>query len=81
MTPVILWDLDDDPDGNVSHVAEHGLSKDDVAAVVDAAERFETSRSTGQPMLFGYSPDGRYIAVVYAEVDEDTIYPITAYGV
>ena len=39
------------------------------------------SHSSGQPILFGYAFDGRYIAVVYSEVDEDTIYPITAYEV
>ena len=26
----ILWDLDDEPDGNVQHVAEHGLTKEEV---------------------------------------------------
>jgi len=81
MTPILLWDLDDDTDGNVSHIAEHGLTKDDVEEVVAAADRFEFSHSSGQPILFGYASDGRYIAVVYYEVDEDTIYPITAYEV
>ena len=26
----ILWDSEDDPDGNVQHIAEHGLEIDDV---------------------------------------------------
>lgn len=26
----IIWDLDDDPDGNVQHCAEHGVTKDEV---------------------------------------------------
>jgi hypothetical protein len=49
--------------------------------VVCAAERFDVSRSSGQPILFAYAPDGRYVDVVYVEVDSDTIYPITAYEV
>jgi hypothetical protein len=27
---IVIWDLDDDPDGNVVHIAEHDLTKDDV---------------------------------------------------
>ncbi len=81
MLPILLWDLDDDPDGNVQHIAEHGLSKGDVEGVVESADRFEVSRSSGNPMLFGYAADGRYVAVVYLEVDGDTIYPLTAYEV
>jgi hypothetical protein len=30
---ILIWDLDDDPDGNVQHIAEHGLTKDEVASV------------------------------------------------
>ena len=25
----IIWDLDDDPEGNVQHCAEHGVTKED----------------------------------------------------
>jgi hypothetical protein len=40
-----------------------------------------TSRSSGRPVLAGYTPDGHLILVVYEEVDGMTIYPITAYEV
>lgn len=36
---------------------------------------------SGRPILFGYSVDGRKIAVVYEQIDDRTIYPITAYEV
>jgi hypothetical protein len=39
------------------------------------------SRSSGLPCVFGYAPDGRYIIVVYEQIDADTIYPVTAYEV
>jgi hypothetical protein len=26
----IIWDLDDDPDGNVQHIADHDLTKEEV---------------------------------------------------
>jgi len=40
-----------------------------------------TSQSSGRPCVFGYAPDGRYIIVIYDEVDEDTVIPATAYEV
>jgi hypothetical protein len=32
-------------------------------------------------VVFGYVPDGTYIIVIFEEVDEDTVYPVTAYEV
>jgi len=77
----VIWDLDDDLEGNVAHIEEHGLTKDDVIWVLSNPVRHETSRSSGRPIAFGYTPDDMYIAVVYQEIDEDTVYPVTAYPV
>ena len=33
----ILWDLDDDPDGNVQHCADHGVTKEEVEEVFENA--------------------------------------------
>ncbi len=40
-----------------------------------------TSRRSGRPCLFGYTPDDRYIVVIYEEMDDDTVIPVTAYEV
>jgi hypothetical protein len=40
-----------------------------------------TSRSTGRPAVTGYTADGRLILVVYEEIDEITVYPVTAYEI
>ncbi len=48
MTKVCLGDRDDRPDGNVQHVAVHGLTKDDVEFVLAKAKRSVRSRSTGR---------------------------------
>jgi hypothetical protein len=32
-------------------------------------------------MVFGYTIDSRYIAVIYESIDEDTVYPVTAFEV
>jgi uncharacterized DUF497 family protein len=77
----IIWDLDDDPDGNVSHCAEHGVSKEEVEEILENATDEDTSRSSGRPAAFGDTSAGRHLIVVYEEVDEFTIYPVTAYEV
>lgn len=77
----ILWNDDDDPRSNVRHIAENDLTPEDVGAVLDDPDSKATSRSSGEEAVFGYTPDGRYIIVVYQRIDEDTIYPITAYEV
>ena len=76
----IFWNYDD-PDGNVAHIARHGLTTDDVEAVLTDPVRDDTSNSSVRPICFGYTPDGRYICVVYEEVDDVTLYPVTAFEV
>ena len=77
----LLWDLDDDPDGNVQHCAEHGVTKEEVEEVLQNAEDSDISRSSGHPVVFGDTSTGRHLMVVYEEVEPDTVYPITAYDV
>jgi len=76
-----IWDLPDDPDGNVQHIAEHGLTPIDVEYVLNHPKRRQTSRSSGRPIVFGFTPSGETIAVVVEEIDEGTVYPVTAYPV
>ena len=45
----IVWDLDDDPDGNVRHCAEHGVTKEEVEEVFQNATDADVSRSSGRP--------------------------------
>jgi uncharacterized DUF497 family protein len=77
----ILWDADDDPDGNVQHIQEHGLSIDDVEHVLAEPDSEGASASSGLPVVWGYTPDGTHIIVVYETIDEDTLRVVTAYEV
>jgi len=43
--------------------------------------KHDFSRSSGRPMVFGYTPSGEYIAVAYDEWDDGTVYPVTAFCV
>ena len=80
----VIWDLEDDPQGNVQHILDHDVTQDEVEEVMDAY--FDTttaSRSSGNPITFGWTSTGKYLAVVWELVDEDipTVYPLTAYPV
>ena len=74
----ILWDLDDDPHGNVQHCADHGVTKEEVEEVLENATDADISRSSGRPVVFGDTGTGRHLMVVYESVDASTVYPITA---
>jgi hypothetical protein len=75
----VLWDPT--PGGNVEHVEEHDLTTDDVDHVLENHQSTGFSHSSGRPCVFGYAPDGRYIIVIYDELDEYTVIPATAYEV
>jgi uncharacterized DUF497 family protein len=77
----IIWDDENDPQGNVQHVAEHDLTVEDVEAVLAAPVSEGLSASTRFPAVWGHVPDGRFIIVVYEVIDEDTVRVITAYEV
>ena len=64
-----FWDEDDDPAGNVQHVGEHDLAVEDVEAVLSAPVSKGHSDSSGFPAVWGYVPDGRFIIVVFEEID------------
>ena len=75
----VIWDIETDPLGNVQHIAQHGLDQDDVEHAVTYAIYEGTSDSSGYPLLYGPRCDGREIVVIYEEIDDTHIYPITAY--
>jgi uncharacterized DUF497 family protein len=74
----VIWDDPDDPDGNVQHIAEHGLALEDVEEVLANPTSEGTSASTGRPCVWGYTLEGVYINVVYEEIDPDTVRVVTA---
>ena len=76
-----LWDDESDPLGNVQHIAEHGLTTDEVEAVLNAPDSTGRSELSQRPCVFGFTPAGEYIIVIFEPVDEDSVYPITAYHV
>ena len=80
----ILWDLEDDPEGNVQHIAEHGITAEEAEEILlDPRSQTGKSRRSGRPQVFGWTSTGKYITVIWEEVSDDPrmIYPVTAYEV
>ena len=80
----VIWDLDHDPAGNVEHITQHGLTKEEVEDVLlDPAVPEAVSRSSGRPCKIGHTSTGRQIIVVWEDVTDDprTVYPVTAYEI
>lgn len=66
MDATIIWDLEDDPDGNVHHLLEHGVTIEEAEDVLlDRESSRAPSRSSGLPTAFGWTSMGRHLAVVY----------------
>jgi uncharacterized DUF497 family protein len=72
-----IWD--EEPGGNVDHIAEHGLTPEDVIHAFHHVIRTTTSRSTGRPAIVGYTPEGERIFVAFDYIDATTVYIRTAY--
>ena len=77
----VCWDLDDDPRGNVQHIAEHDISKEEVEEVLEHPGGIERSRSSGLLIACGETTTGRLIAGVYEDISEESVYPVTAFEI
>jgi hypothetical protein len=83
---LICWDGEDDPDGNIQHIAAAELTPEEVEEVLRNHEGGPDaySDSTGNPIVFGTTSTGKRIAVIFIDDSTDdlvVIYPETAYPV
>ena len=77
-----IWDLEDDRDGNVQHIAEHGVTTGEAEEVLNTRyDDAAPSGSSGRPTVFGWTSTGKYLAVIFEVVDESlpSVYVVTAY--
>ena len=82
---LIDWDKPDDEGGNTAHIAEQGLTPQEVeSALLNENTTFDVSDSSGRPIAFGGTGTGRFIAIMFNVLnlgDPLVIRPITAYDV
>ena len=73
----IIWDETDG--GNAAHIAEHFLTFEDVESVLMRPLAKVISRSSNLPLWLGLNMAGEETFVAFEWVDEDTVYPVTAF--
>jgi hypothetical protein len=81
---IVAWDMEDDPQGNVQHIAEHGITMEEVEEVLlDENNPVGESRSSGLPITTGETSTGKRIAVIWEQALENplVIRPVTAYEI
>jgi len=82
---LIDWDELEEQCSNSAHVAEHGLTPEEVeSALFDDNTTFDMSDSSGLPTAFAKTVTGRFVAIVFEVLnlaDPLVIRPITAYDV
>jgi YD repeat-containing protein len=78
----IIWDLENDPNGNVQHLARHHVTPDEAEEVlIDPRSVTTISKSSGEQITYDYTGAGRYLAVAWQMVSDDPLIarPITAF--
>jgi uncharacterized DUF497 family protein len=81
---VFEWDDPGDEEGNVVHIARHGVTTQEAEYVVLGNQnRVERSRSSSHWMTFGSTRTGKYLLVVWYAIGEnpEVIRVVTAYDV
>jgi len=81
----VEWDSEDDPRGNTQHIADNGLSIDEVEdAIYHPKSRPVQSRSSRRPALIGRTSTGKTIIVIYERHNDAgivVIRPVSAYEI
>jgi hypothetical protein len=66
-------------------VEGHGITQQEVEEVLELHHPGEVeSRSSGRPLVFGWTSTGKYIVVSYEDIpgsEPPGVYPVTAYEV
>jgi hypothetical protein len=65
----------------VEHLAEHDVTPEEFEEILGNPEYEDVSRSSGNPLAFGDTSEGRHLCRVYKRLSEDLIEPVTAYEV
>jgi uncharacterized DUF497 family protein len=59
-----VWDDEDDPSGNVVHIAQHGVSPEEVEEAL-LADPFVLRGRDGRYLAYGRTADGRLLFIAF----------------
>lgn len=66
----------------LEHLAEYDVTPEEFEEVVSNPDDTDVSRSSGNPVSFGWTSTGRYLCCVYKLRDDGlSVEPVTAYEV
>jgi hypothetical protein len=70
-------------DGLIEYVGQHGVTPDEFEEVVLNAKTIHRSRTSGNPIVFGPTSTGKFLACVfeYTGPDQLEVLPVTAYEI
>jgi hypothetical protein len=74
--------MEDDPQGNVQHIAAHGITMEEVEEVLlNEDNPGGESRTSGRPITFGETSTGKKIGVIWEQALDNplVIRPVTAF--
>lgn len=72
-----LWDEEDDEDGNVAHIARHGVDADEVEEAL-TLRPLVLRTGDGRYLGYGKTADGRPLFVVFVPKEAGLVKPLTA---
>ena len=78
----VIWDEDDDVDGNVAHIAEHDISVDEEEDILyDPRNVTGPSRHLGRMLTCGWTETGRFLCVAWERALNNPLIvkPVTAF--
>ncbi len=78
----VIWDEDDEPEGNVAHIAEHDITIDEVEDILyDPRNRTGPSNHLGRMLTCGWTETDRFICVAREKVEANpfVVRPVTAF--
>ena len=61
------------------HIAEHGVTIEEFEEVVSEPRVTGVSRASGLPLARGETSTGKTLICIYEQIDEVTVFPITAF--
>jgi hypothetical protein len=65
----------------VAHLGENEVTPEEFEEIVTNPRAMGVSKTSGDPLVLGYTSTGRHLCCVFRWLDVDTIEPVTAFEI